>query len=46
MKKSKLHKELIEEYFGRHVFWVIVHENEHFMHIRNWLTGAHRVIHK
>lgn len=27
-------------------FWHIVSENDHFLHIRNWLTGQNRVLHK
>lgn len=47
MKKTKDQVAYIKGSGIRLTFlWDVVLENDHFLHIRNWLTGENRVISK
>lgn len=46
MKKLPRHNEIMKDYVRCPIFWGVVQENGHFLHIRNWLTGEHRVCRK
>lgn len=46
MKKTPQHKEIMKDYVRCTFFWDVVDENGHFLHIRNWFTGKHRVCRK
>lgn len=47
MKKTKSQINIIRDSGARFpLFWEVVTENDHFMHIRNWLTGENRICRK
>ena len=46
MKKTPSQKAIIQNNGEIPLFWNVVQENGHFLHIRNWLTGEHRVCRK
>lgn len=44
MKKTNAQIDLIKDSGAKFpLFWEVVTENDHFMHIRNWLAGKNRV---
>lgn len=44
MKRTKAQIDLIKDSGARFpLFWEVVTENDHFLHIRNRLTGENRV---
>ena len=46
MKKTPQHNEIMKDYVRCPILWGVVQENGHFLHIRNWITGEHRVCRK
>lgn len=46
MKKTPSQKAIIQNNGEIPLFWSVIQENGHFLHIRNWLTGEHRVCRK
>lgn len=46
MKKTKQQKDIIRDSGAQPLFWTVVHENDRFLHIRNWITGENRVFRK
>ena len=47
MKKTKAQINLIKDSGAKFpLFWEVVTENSHILHIRNWLTGENRVCRK
>lgn len=46
MKKTPQQKDIMKDHCCRPFFWEVASENVHFMIIRNWLTGEHRVCRK
>lgn len=47
VKKTKSHKASIRRSGIRmQILWTVAGEDQRFIHIRNWLTGEHRVIRK
>lgn len=47
MKKTKAQIDLIKDSGAKFpLFWKVVTENGHFLHIRNWLTVENRVCRK
>ena len=46
MKKTPQHKEIMKDYVRYPILWGLVHENGHYLHIRNRLTGERRVCRK
>lgn len=46
MKKTPQQKEIMKDYVRCPFVWDVVDENGHFLHIRNWFTGEHRICRK
>ena len=46
MKKTPQHKAIMKEYVRYPIFWGVVHENGHYLHIRNRFTGERLVCRK
>lgn len=46
MKKLPRHNEIMKDYVKHPIFWGVVQENSHFLHIRNRFTGENRVCRK
>lgn len=46
MKKTPSQKSIIQNNGEIPLFWSVIQENGHFLHIRNWITGEHRVCRK
>ena len=46
MKKTPQHNEIMKDYVRYPIFWGVVHENGHYLHIRNCFTGQYMVCRK
>ena len=43
---TKKQRSIAKRYVKCPAFWIVVHDGEHHLHIRNWITGENRVITK